>query len=110
MEQNHSGRYLEGDLKSHTAYHYLIEKDGSIAQKRAENEKTGHTRNQRINLSSIAIALAGDFTQEKPTSFQISSLQALVSDIKERHGEVEVILHREASPTACPAIDLINYL
>jgi len=58
------------------AYHYIINKDGTIIEGRDVKEypasSTGH------NVDVIAICVMGEFTREEPTDKQINSLKVLV--------------------------------
>jgi hypothetical protein len=86
---------------SYILYHILIGKDGTVVYNRGLNERTGHTRNNEINLSSIAIALAGNFNEERPTSSQLNSLRAEIKKLNDLYKFEKIIPHQDASPTAC---------
>ncbi len=92
------------------AYHYFIGRDGTVKQAHDDEYICDNSGNWIMNQRSIAICLAGDFTQEEPTNMQIVSLAKLITDIQMCWGipDERVILHREVTPkhTVCPAIDL----
>lgn len=89
-------------MDSHIAYHFLIGKDGTVKQNRSLSERTGHTRNQPINLESIAIVLAGNFDIEEPNRGQLIAIRSLVKRLDSIYHFEKIIGHRDASPTACP--------
>lgn len=90
------------------AYHYLIESDGRPVQFHEEDFTGYHAGNYLMNVRSIGICLAGDFTRHVPTGSQIGSLVRLVTDIQTRWGipDERILLHREVKGTACPGTDL----
>jgi 3D (Asp-Asp-Asp) domain-containing protein len=110
VEKAHSSRYNESSLGSHIAYHFLIGKDGTVKQNRSLTERTGHTRNQVVNLESIAIAVAGNFEIEHPTDAQMQSITQLIARLDSLFHFEKIIGHREASPTACPGKYLMEAL
>jgi 3D (Asp-Asp-Asp) domain-containing protein len=108
VEKNHIER-LGAPMSvygSRILYHFMIGKDGTIKQNRSLSERTGHTRNQRINLRSIAIVVNGDFSHERPTGKQLQSLKALITQLDEQFHFQKIMPHREASPTSCPGKNL----
>jgi len=90
------------------AYHYLVNKDGSVYQFHDEEFIGHHAGNWLVNVRSIGICLAGDLTREVPTLLQRAALGALVTDIQTRWGipDTRILHHRDVKPTACPAYDL----
>lgn len=104
VERSHARRGYEESpcTHSHVAYHALIGRDGTIRPTRCLTERTGHTRNQDVNIDSIAVVLAGNFEIEGPKPKQLASLKKLVSQARQLNPEIEIIGHREASPTSCP--------
>lgn len=91
-------------------YHHFIGKDGTEKQGHSEDYVCWNSGNWAVNQRSIAICLAGDFTNETPTSQQISTLARLITDIQHRWGipDERVFLHHEILPphTECPGTDL----
>ena len=71
-------------------------------------ERTGHTRKDAINKSSIAIALAGNFTKEDPTPQQLRALRSLVSRLDSQFNFTEIAGHKNYSPTSCPGDRLLS--
>lgn len=90
------------------AYHYFIEASGFVTQLHDESFVAYHSGKWVVNLRSIGICLAGDFTKHEPTEAQILSLTLLISEIQHRWGipDVNIKLHREIKQTACPGVDL----
>jgi hypothetical protein len=92
------------------AYHYFVGMNGTLKQGHPEDYVCWHAGNYAVNLRSIGICLAGDFTWQQPTSQQVTVLTDLVTDIQQRWGipDERIFLHREVrlQPTACPGTDL----
>ena len=88
-------------------YHYFIEHNGIIKVGRMETVNGAHCRDDGMNSKSLGIALAGDFTKEKPTDQQIQSLKKLIESIKQRYPIESVLGHNEVkgANTDCPGID-----
>lgn len=89
------------------AYHFVIEKNGIVKQAHPEDFTGHHSGKWLMNVRSIGICVAGNFTKEKPTSNQIDALTKLVTDLQLRYGisDDRIIGHRDVKPTKCPAID-----
>lgn len=100
------------NIRQNGAYHFVIERnpDGALVVLHDENFIGNHAGNFRINNRSLGICLAGDFSQQEPTSGQIDTLFHLLLDLQRRYGipDENIKLHREVrlAPTACPCIDL----
>jgi N-acetyl-anhydromuramyl-L-alanine amidase AmpD len=106
FERNHRSRL--GGL----AYHFVIGNgsgaaDGAIeAGYRWRDQIPGpHTKNQEVNLESIAICLVGDFEKEAPTRKQMAALVELLEKLC-REGQIpadRIRSHREVdNETLCP--------
>lgn len=106
FERNHRARL--GGL----AYHFVIGNGSGAADGAVEtgyrwrDQIPGpHTKNQDINLESVAICLVGDFEKEAPTRKQMASLMQLLERLC-REGQIpaeRVRSHREVDPeTLCP--------
>ncbi len=106
FERNHRTRL--GGL----AYHFVIGNGSGAADGAVEtgyrwrDQIPGpHTKNQDINLESIAICLVGDFEKEAPTKKQMAALLQLLEKLC-REGQIpaeRVRSHREVDPeTLCP--------
>lgn len=111
IDKNHQGRgYDEGFYKNHICYHFLIGKDGTIKQNRSLWERIYCTRNTEVNDSAIQVVVAGDFEKEKPTPVQMASLKKLVDRLDSIYHFEHIIMHRDASPTACPGKYMVEAL
>lgn len=67
----------------HVGYHYVIERDGTLTQTRAEYEEGAHTIG--MNLSSIGVCFMGNFDKETPTEAQVTTWKRLYTEIQRRH-------------------------
>lgn len=96
-------RWHRGNGWSGIGYHYFIRKDGSVWTGRPENAIGAHTIGQ--NSSSIGICLEGALMREKPTRAQLNSLYYLISDIRDRRGNLPVYGHKDFNNTDCPGVN-----
>lgn len=91
-------------------YHFFIEKDGEVLEGKPVEEIGYQAGNWSVNVVSVGICLAGDFTHEFPTTAQLDSLVQLVAKLQNIYliPDNEIWLHREVrlTPTECPGIDL----
>lgn len=89
--------YKKSMLGRFGAYHFLIEKDGTIFSFRVDCELAYSTKSH--NADTLQIALAGNFNLEQPTELQKKTLQTTLrtecqkynikpEDIR-RHGDIE---------------------
>ena len=83
------------------AYHYFIERDGSIHQGREERSIGYHSGKWLMNVRSIGVCFAGNFIADEPTEAQLEAGTALISDIQRRRGAT-VLEHRHVKGTFCP--------
>lgn len=97
---------------SDIGYHYLIDRDGTIAPGRPVERSGAHTRGH--NRGSVGIALFGghgssatDEFAENFTPEQEAALKNLVSDLMSNHGEMKVSGHNEYSTKACPGFNVM---
>ena len=102
--------YGKGSKGFHVGYHRLLEKDGTIQATREYTEMGIHAKNH--NNHCIGVCLAGDFTKEQPTEEQKKALRRVVQEIMSLFPipEKSIILHRQIVHTACPGIDLREFL
>lgn len=90
------------------AYHYTIEKDGTVYSVNADTSVTWHTAGQ--NMRALGIMLVGDFTgadhigKSEPTEAQLSSLTRLLDLLCERYSiaRASVFGHKDFGKQACP--------
>lgn len=90
------------------AYHYTIEKDGTIYDVNDDTSVTWHTAGQ--NMRSLGIMLVGDFTgpghigKREPTAEQMDSLTKLLDFLCEQYSvpRAAVYGHKDFGKQACP--------
>jgi N-acetyl-anhydromuramyl-L-alanine amidase AmpD len=88
------------------AYHFVIDKDGTIFQTNQIGAYTFH--NGFNNRGAIGICLQGNFETGYPDSKQIYALTYLVNDLKKRYPQIKFLMgHREyQNETLCPGKNL----
>lgn len=91
-------------------YHWIIDRDGSVARGRPENNVGAHV--QGHNIGSLGICLIGGFGSNENDPFeknytpdQEASLRKLIEDIKGRTEIKRVRGHNEVSAKACPGFN-----
>lgn len=79
---------------------------------RCLTERTGHTRNDRVNLAAISIVLAGNFQERAPEGEQIAALERVIKELDDKYHFERIIGHRDtpSSPTACPGEKLAEWI
>ncbi|MFW5941904.1 MAG: peptidoglycan DD-metalloendopeptidase family protein [Chloroflexota bacterium] len=81
-------------------YHFYILGDGTIYQ---TNNLTTHSYHAGPwNLSSVGVALAGDFTSVGPSPAQLEAARFLLAWLEEVFPEAPLLPHREVIGTECP--------
>jgi len=97
-------------------YHFFIDSKGNLQKGRDENLVGAHCKTPppSMNLMSLGICLAGDFTREQPTRDQLNSLSELLSRlmVKYQLTRDKVLGHCEVKGTAtlCPGQNLLIWL
>jgi len=81
-------------------YHYYVRRDGSIYRGRPEDTAGCHAG--IANTYSIAVCFEGNFENETMGEAQLAAGRELIADIIGRWGALEVLKHKDVSPTACP--------
>lgn len=88
-------------------YHYLIDRDGTLARGRAVSVTGAHARGH--NKGTIGIALFGghgsaasDLFQDNFTAEQDKALRTLIERLRNEHGPLWLKGHNEVSSKACP--------
>lgn len=108
-------RYHGGVIIS-IGYHYLIRANGLIEKGRPDFVTGAHCRANKMNFSSIGIALTGNFDSKDnpdgkkghkiPTSAQLKTLKRLLADLMKIYSisKDRILLHREVigAATLCP--------
>jgi len=95
------------------AYHFLIDAEGTIYEGRELNVRGAHV--QGFNTGSVGIVLLGNFNDEQPTQFQLTSLRALVDYLRYTYEIRYLAGHKDypdQSPdgTECPGNNLYPLL
>lgn len=121
-----SGRSLDDKIREITAwhkargfrtigYHWVIDRNGKIAQGRPENEIGAHVEGH--NTGTIGISLIGGLTSKETDSFsknytpeQDASLRKLISEIKNRTKITKISGHNQYSAKACPGFNVQQWL
>ena len=96
-------------------YHWIIDRDGSIARGRFEREVGAHAVGH--NTGSIGICLVGGHGSDARDSFadhftpeQDAALRALIASIRTRADIRRVRGHNEVSNKACPGFQVAGWL
>lgn len=100
----------------HLAYHVKIARNGVAYLVTPFNEVGYQAGNYPVNLCSIGICLDGDFSKQKPSAMQVTTLQNLMHALSTEHPEMPKLVHggfyghREVrlAPTFCPGPDLLT--
>ena len=84
-------------------YHYLIDKDGAIAEGRPLEKIGAHARGH--NARSIGICYVGN---SRPTPEQFTALAKLITDLQARFSlpNDAIMGHRDVGSTDCPGFDV----
>ena len=89
-------------------YHKIITNDGIVHIGRQENivpaSVSGH------NKGTLAVCITGNFETDKPTEFQLISLQLLIKDWLTKHPNAKVVGHRDLGATLCPGKNLYEFI
>jgi len=96
-------------------YHYVIDRDGEIAQGRAETTIGAHTAGH--NRGTIGICLLGGFGSSETDQFsdhftpaQDQAVRDLISDIQSRTLIKKISGHNEYAAKACPGFNVTRWL
>lgn len=115
----HSDSRGWGDI----GYHYVIDENGQIYEGRAGGKHVVGGHVYCHNVSTLGIALMGNFEIEKPSQPQVKSLQWLLNYLSKSysldiskdvifHGREQkpIVGHRDLVSTACPGYYLYSVL
>ena len=83
-------------------YHYLIEKNWNRIKYNDLEKNVGSTRNEIYNQRWIQIAFVWNYNNDTLNQSQIDTFLYLKSEIEKKKWKLEMIWHRDASPTWCP--------
>ncbi|BDS12355.1 peptidoglycan recognition protein family protein [Aureispira anguillae] len=91
------------------AYHFIIEKDGTIIQGNPLTNISNHTAGQ--NTKSIGICLSGNFNLEQPSPKQLKSLKKLIHHLRNQLPQALAVYgHKDHGSTSCPGTNLYQQL
>lgn len=95
---------------SDIGYHYLIDRDGTVAKGRPLEKVGAHVKNR--NTGTIGISLFGghgsaatDQFSDHFTQAQDASLRALIDELRGRFGNLAVTGHNQFAAKACPGFN-----
>lgn len=94
------------------SYHWVIELDGATVATLPEHERGAHVAGH--NTGNIGVCYVGGVARDGRTPkdtrspAQIEALRALVAALRDRHGDVEVLGHRDWPDVtkACPCFEV----
>lgn len=96
-------------------YHYLIDRDGTIAKGRPVEQTGAHVKGR--NTGSIGVALFGGHGSAETDAFadnftpeQAEALRDLLDDLRGRFGDVSVTGHNQYAAKACPGFNVPKWL
>jgi len=96
-------------------YHWIIDRDGTVARGRPENNVGAHV--QGHNMGSLGICLIGGFGSSENDPFeknytpnQESALRQLIEDIKIRTPIKKIRGHNEVAAKACPGFNVGRWI
>ena len=89
-------------------YHYMIDWEGRILEGRPLDYLGAHV--EKHNTGSVGIVLMGDFTRQRRTDKQITSLRSLINWLIARSeiSAKDISGHYQMKSTICPGIYLNN--
>ena len=98
------------------AYHYTIEKDGTVYKVNSEKDVVWHTAGE--NIQGIGIMLVGDFAHsgnvngKSPTKEQLKSLRQLLNMLIKKHGltKLDIYGHKDFGKEACPGFVVYDFI
>lgn len=92
-------------------YHFLIDRNGTIAHGRPLEQTGSHVRNR--NTGTIGVALVGghgssadDKFAENFTPAQDSALRGLIDRLRAQHGTLALSGHNQWAAKACPGFNV----
>jgi len=85
-------------------YHFFVDKNAEVRNGMPEEKVGYHCGNAAMNVKSLGVCVAGDFTVETPTGAQIHSLSVLLMNLQARYGipDENIVPHSSVKATSCP--------
>ncbi|ETX26497.1 N-acetylmuramoyl-L-alanine amidase [Roseivivax isoporae] len=100
---------------SDIGYHYLIDRDGTLAEGRPLERTGAHVAGH--NTGTIGIALFGGHGSAETDAFadhftpeQDAALRKLIADLEARFGDLKISGHNEYAAKACPGFEVARWL
>lgn len=100
---------------SDIGYHYLIDRDGTVAEGRPMSRDGAHVRGH--NTGTVGISLFGGHGSSETDAFsdhfteaQDRALRKLISDIEAPRGDLPITGHNEYAAKACPGFRVSRWL
>jgi len=100
---------------SDIGYHYLIDRDGTVAEGRPVEKVGAHVKGH--NRGTIGVSLIGGHGSAETDDFadnytpeQDAALRKLLASLKAAHGITKVSAHHDYAAKACPGFDLKRWL
>ena len=100
---------------SQVGYHYLLDRDGTIAEGRPIEKVGAHVKGH--NKNTIGVSLIGGHGSAETDDFadnytpeQDAALRKLLASLKAAHGITKVSSHHDYAAKACPGFDLKRWL
>jgi len=94
-------------------YHFLIDPRGNVYEGRSLSWQGAHAGGSN-NVDNIGVCVLGDFRTSLPTPMALKSLEALLEDLRKRHGiprdSQHIFGHLELKETACPGSALMSWV
>jgi hypothetical protein len=100
---------------SQVGYHYLIDRDGTVAAGRPVEKVGAHVKGH--NKGTIGVSLIGGHGSAETDDFadhytpeQDAALRKLLASLKAAHGITKISAHHDYAAKACPGFDLKRWL
>ena len=100
---------------SDIGYHYLIDRDGTVAEGRPIEKVGAHVKGH--NTGTIGVSLIGGHGSAETDDFadnytpeQDAALRKLLASLKAAHGITKISAHHDYAAKACPGFDLKRWL
>jgi N-acetyl-anhydromuramyl-L-alanine amidase AmpD len=107
--------HVEDNGWSDLGYHYMIDRDGTVAEGRPLARAGAHARGH--NATSVGICLFGghgsartDDFSDNFTAEQDDALRALIQELEAKYPIRKIIGHNEVSAKACPGFQVREWL
>ncbi len=85
-------------------YHWIVRHDGRTERLLQDSEIGWHAGNWEVNCRSVAIALDGDYEEDRPSFIELQGIGALIRRHYPKVSLLRVVGHREVNPkTSCPS-------